>query len=473
MALALTISVFAMWRMDYLGSPRSEYVRMTDSARNAYVAKNLVEGNGYTTNDIPAALIGFYQQHGKLTDEHWANADRFPFTTFAIATLYTVTGTADWWVGITLYNIIAFTILIILIYRLSLAIFRDHYSGLLAVMFALLHTGAYLLLYQKDADSVALTVGTLLALIRWLDTPRDQRVRWSLVLGTVLAWLFLARPNVGLPLVVFMGVELFRWIRDRDAELQGPARTRAMVRVYGALAGAFIVWTLPYAIYSWATWGSPFFSANSLYQLPLGTRLSLGGDTWWKYYGPDRVLAFWSVFSAFSTEILWKVVSSWILTFRLCLASYITEIVILLLAKFTIWNRRSASGTPDEAVRPSVKTVGRVLLVVVVFNLLTLPLFGWAYFPWKQYFAFAMPWVWVYVGHAAFRFFEIIASRFPEDRAGRYLCLFLGFSVLVVFCGRSQGSGEGTFITPAFTSWVWSAWIFAPIALGLLVVFRP
>lgn len=464
--LALVISVFAMWRMDYLGGPRADYVRMTDSARNAYVAKNVVEGNGYTTNEIPAALVGFYDQRGKLHDEHWANADRFPFTTFAIAALYTVTRTADWWVGITLYNILAFTILMILIYRLSLSIFGSHRSGLFAVTAALLHSGTYYLLYQKDADSVALTVGLLIALIKWVDTPRERRLRLTPLLGTLLAWLFLARPNVAVPVLVYLLFELIRWARDRS---ESADKLRVMARTYGALAAAFAVWTLPYAIYTWATWGSPFFSANSLYQLPLGTRLSLGGDTWWKYYGPDRVLSFGHLFGEVPTEILWKVVSSWILTFRLCLSSYVVEILAIGIAKLTIWRRGAADRDPP--VRASVRTVGRLLFAVVVFNLAILPLFGWAYFPWKQYLVFAMPWVWVFVGHAAHRFVSIACERWSAAAARvQYLAVVFGFAVMIVLLGRSGGSADGTFLSPSLSRWVWTSWIPILVAAGVLLV---
>jgi hypothetical protein len=470
MVLALGLSIFAMWRMEYLWSPRAEYVRMTDSARNAYVAKNLVEGRGYSTNDIPSALIGFYSQKGKLQEEHWPNADRFPFSTFAIAGLYLVTQHADWWVGITLYNIIAFTLLLTLIYRLSLSIFKNHYSGVIAVTVALLHSSTWFLLYQKDADTVALTVGALIALIRWLDTPREQRARWALVLGTLMAWLFLARPNVGMPFMLYLAFGLLQWIRDREG-LQGQDKLRAILRVYGALAGAFALWTLPYAVYTTVVWGSPFFSANSLYQLPLGTRLSLGGDTWWKYYGPDRVLAFSTLFAEVPREIIWKVVSSWILTFRLCLSSYISEAVVLLMARLTIWSPDGKDR--DPRVRPSVRAVGKLLLGVSIFNFAILPLFGWAYFPWKQYLMFAMPWVWVFVGHAVFRFIQIARARIPDDRATQYLFAFAALLVVVAFIGGEGGYGDGLFVTPNFSRMVWSSWIPVAIALGIIVIFRP
>jgi len=46
--LVAAIGVFGLWKMDYLGSSTAVHVRMTDNSRSAYVAKNIVEGNGYT-----------------------------------------------------------------------------------------------------------------------------------------------------------------------------------------------------------------------------------------------------------------------------------------------------------------------------------------------------------------------------------------------------------------------------------------
>src|SRR5690349_6679596 len=99
-AIVLVVALYALWRMDYLSPATAHHVRMTDSTRTAYVAKNIVEGRGYTTNELPAFLLDFYDDSGKLHDEHWVNADRFPFTAYAVAALYTVTGSTDYEVGI-------------------------------------------------------------------------------------------------------------------------------------------------------------------------------------------------------------------------------------------------------------------------------------------------------------------------------------------------------------------------------------
>src|SRR3954452_7452691 len=93
--LVLAVAGRALNRMDYLTGDGAQMVRMTDASRTALVARNLVDGNGYTTQDLPAALVDFYDQRGKLHDDRWVNADRFPFASYAIAVLYTATHTTS------------------------------------------------------------------------------------------------------------------------------------------------------------------------------------------------------------------------------------------------------------------------------------------------------------------------------------------------------------------------------------------
>ena len=53
---AALVATFALWRMGLLYGPSAHHVRLTDNTRTAYVAKNLVEGHGYTTNAPSRAL---------------------------------------------------------------------------------------------------------------------------------------------------------------------------------------------------------------------------------------------------------------------------------------------------------------------------------------------------------------------------------------------------------------------------------
>src|ERR1043165_9446350 len=69
---ALLVTVVACVALQRLGllHPNQQDVLVVDNARTAEVARNLVEGDGYTTNDLPASLVSYYDEQGKLHDEH-------------------------------------------------------------------------------------------------------------------------------------------------------------------------------------------------------------------------------------------------------------------------------------------------------------------------------------------------------------------------------------------------------------------
>ncbi|TMQ10537.1 MAG: hypothetical protein E6J91_26080, partial [Deltaproteobacteria bacterium] len=283
------IAVNALRRMDYLGADGPEMIRMTDASRNALVARNIAEGNGYSTNDLPAALVEFYDQQGKLHDEHWVNADRFPFASYAIAALYTVTRSTNPVVGILVYALLCFVGFLILLYFCGRTLWDDRYAALLAVALALLHPYTFMFLYWKDADMLLLTTACMALLYRYFRlAPGELGWRLALALGTLLAWLFLSRPNLGAPFVLVFGlVALSRiWRAARDAGVVGALRRHIGRELL--VMGTSLAWVLPFVVPSLRAWGRPLFSANSLYQLPLGTRFSMGTDTWWKYTEPGH-----------------------------------------------------------------------------------------------------------------------------------------------------------------------------------------
>jgi hypothetical protein len=313
--LVAVIAVNALRRMDYLSAEGSEAIRMTDASRNALVARNIVDGNGYATNDLPAALVDFYDQRGKLHDEHWVNADRFPFASYAIAALYTVTRSTGWVVGILVYALLCFIGFLILLYHCGRSLWDDRYAGLLAVALALLHPYTFMFLYWKDADMLLLTTACMAMLYRYFRLPAGEMTRrFAVGLGTLLAWLFLSRPNLGAPFVLAFGlVTLSRiWRAAREAGAAAAIRRhlgRELLVLFAAL-----VWVLPFAVHSLRVWGSPLFSANNLYQLPLGTRFSMGTDTWWKYTEPGHTPTLGVLMHDGTGELTAKFTSSWVAT---------------------------------------------------------------------------------------------------------------------------------------------------------------
>lgn len=403
--LVTVIAGNALRRMDYLSSSGGPAIRMTDASRNALVARNLIEGNGYATNDLPTALVDFYDQRGKLHDDHWVNADRFPFASYATAALFTVTGTTSWVVGILVYNLLAFCGFLILLYTCGRSLWDDRYAGLLAVTIALLHPYTYQFLYWKDGDMLLLTTACMAMLYRYFRQP-EGAITWKFAigLGTLLAWLFLSRPNLGAPFVLAFGLVVLSriWRAARNDGLSVAIRRHA-ARELLALATA-LAWCVPFVIHSMREWGSPLFSANNLYQLPLGTRFGMGTDTWWKYTEPGHTPTLGTLLHDGTGELASKFTSSWFATLKGTVSSYAVE--ILLASGLGLWLSRRPRPDPavPEPTRPRDRRPGRIVTAIVLFavivNLALLPLYGYQGYSYRHYLGFGLPLLWLACGRA-------------------------------------------------------------------------
>ncbi len=398
LVLLAVVSLNALRRMDYLGADTMQHIRMTDSSRTAYVAKNIVEGRGYTTNDLPAALVDFYDQKGKLHDEDWVNADRFPFAAYLTALIYAVAGGPSWELGILIYNLVFFIAFLLLLYRTTAWCFADKYAGLFAVTIALLHPYTYFFLYWKDGDALLLTLATMAALaVYFRSTPGETSRVVVVLLGSLLAFVFLARPNFGVPLILVMGGSILRrlWATSREVGVGGALRHHLSRELLIPLV--VLAWCVPFMIHSLSEWGQPLFSANNIYQLPLGTRYGMGTDTWWKYTEPGQFPTFSLLVERAGGELLTKFTTSWAATIRHILGSHTLEIV-LTVGLFAYYRRRG-EGAEAAATRP-LRLVAGVIAFAVAMNILMLPLYGYQHYSYRHYLAFGLPLLWIASGRA-------------------------------------------------------------------------
>lgn len=411
--LLAVISLNALRRMDYLGD-NAQHIRMTDASRTAYVARNIVEGNGYTTNDLPAGLVDFYAQQGKLHEPAWVNADRFPFAAYATALLYTVTGGASWTVGILVYNLLAFVGFLVLLYRTASSIWRDRYAGLFAVAIALLHPYTYMFLYWKDGDMLLLTTACMALLVRFYrEPPGAMSRRLAIGLGSLLALLFLARPNLGVAFLLFVGAGILRrlWGSRRELGVAGALRHHLSRELLIPLT--VIAWCTPFVIHSMIEWGQPLFSANNLYQLPLGTRYGMGTDTWWKYTEPGALPTFALLADQAGGELASKFTSSWAATLKHVFGAHALEL-LLGCGLFVVLGSRSG---PDAERYRHVRPVALAMGFAVVTNLLVLPLYSYQSYSFRHYLAFALPLLWLGAGRAVSLLGDQLRPTFASIRA--------------------------------------------------------
>jgi hypothetical protein len=409
-AFVLAMSLYALWRMDYLDPATAHEVRMTDSTRTAYVAKNIVEGNGYTTNELPAYLLDFYHDRGKLDDAHWVNADRFPFTAYAVAALYVVTGSTGYEVGILGYNLVCFVGFLVLLYWLVRAIWNDRWSAMFALAIALLHPLTYVYLYLKDADMMLLAAGIMLGYYRYLEAPAGT-LSWkrSAGFGTLLGWMLLARPNIGMAFILFFGLVVLHrlWTRSREVGLARAVATLA--RCEGVIAIGAAIWCVPFVIHSMSEWGEPLFSANAIYQRPLGTRFAMQTDTWWKYSDPDQAVTLQTLIEGAPDQLRAKFTTSWLATLKTTVGTWGMEFCLAFGLLGYLARRLAAAGAGPDAAAPAsgspeharrVRNVAGMVGFAVLINFLVLPLYGWQGYGYRHYLSFFLPLIWLLSGRA-------------------------------------------------------------------------
>lgn len=475
--LVAAISVNAMRRMDYFGTTTEQQIRMTDESRTAYVAKNLAEGHGYTTNDLPASLVDFYDLHGKLHAAHWVNADRFPFAAYLTAAIYTVTGSTSWKVGILGYNLVFFIAFLVVFYAFSRAVWRDPYASLFTVTLALLHAYTFQFLYWKDGDTLLLTTLTMWALYRYFKRPDAMTWKHALAVGTLFAFLFLARPNFGAALILaFLYVTGKAMWRARGDGAKGLARRFAR-REWLALGVGFL-WCVPFMIYSLGEWGTPLFSANSLYQLPLGTRFAMGTDTWWKYTEPGHPVTLGRLFHASPAQLWAKFPTSWGATLQTIIGSYPVELALACGA--LVWLGRRV-GPDDEAgrriaeVRP-LRPVAAFIGFALVSNLALLPLYGYQHQSYRHYLCFILPLVWLCAGGGLALLCEHARPhlRSAANHVRAHAVLYLLGALLAVVawnCGAPSAANTNRFFTRT-SKLVHHHWLVVALALGLALAHR-
>lgn len=470
--LVTLIALNAFRRMDYLSPDTAHMIRMTDASRSAYVGKNIADGKGYTTNDLPASLIDFYDHRGKLHDQEWVNADRFPFTAYATAALYLVTGSRSETVGILVYNLLCFVAFLVILFRLTQAVFGQRWSAMFAVTLALLHPYTYVYLYLKDADMLLLTVGVMALLFRYFRAPlKTMSIPLALGIGTLLAWTFLNRPNLGAPFALLFGIIAIRrfWLHRKDVGTHQALRDYALRE--GLALGVAALWLVPFVIHSMSEWGAPLFSANNMYQLPLGTRYGMGTDTWWKYTEPGKTITLSTIMHGDRSALISKFTTSWVSTLQSTIIAFGFELLLAITA-FTWLRRKVAERTPEQR---ALMVVAGFIGFAFILNLAVLPLYGYQHYAYRHYIGFIFPLMWLLAGHAIYLLIDVVRPymRKVADHAKAHPGIYLGVLALAVLLwnvgAKSPQDGNKMF---ARTSEFFAVhWLGTLLAI-LIVAFR-
>ena len=468
------ISCAVLWRMGLLSPSSGQDTLPIDTARTAYVAHNIVEGNGYTTNDMPASMVTYYDEIGRLHDARWSNADRFPFAAYAIALLYTVTGRSDPWTGIILYNLIAFVGFAAALYVFTKRLTGSRVGGAIAVALALLHNYTYMFLIVKDADMLLLSTLALLSFHRYFATPFDQRSTVRMAwFGTVLAWLFLMRPNIATPFVLALAavsvLGLVRAARSMgvNAALGVWARTDVIAGAVAAL------WLAPFVIHNLHEWNAAFFSTNGIYQPMLGTRYAMNTDNWWHYVPKGFDYSVGHLWRTTRTELIAKFTTSWFATVRAFLSFYFVDLT-LAFGAFAL-PRPDAENPTARNHRAATRATGLVLLSAFVFNFLLLPLYSFRGYPYRHYLAFVLPFVWA-VGAGTVLWIGCwlapVGRKLRELAVAHARMLVAAVLAVVVFVGMRAKGVDGNVLAMNATAYFARHWVLAIFVLVALLTNR-
>lgn len=473
-ALVVTVlSCAALWRMGLLWPSSAQDALPIDTARTAYVARNIVEGNGYTTNDMPAAMVSYYDQIGRLHDERWANADRFPFAAYAVAALYTITGRTDPWTGIILYQLLAFVGFLTALYVLTKRWTGSMVGAAIAVALALLHNYTYLFLIVKDGDMLLVSTLVLMCFHRYFSTRFEERKPLAMVwFGTVLAWTFLMRPNLGTPFVLALLVvsvrELVRGARSLG--IREALRIWAKTDVLAGVAAA--LWVAPIVIHNLSEWGSAFFSTNGIYQPMLGTRYAMNTDNWWHYVPKDYDYSAGHLWRTARADVIAKFTTSWFVTLRGFLSFYFVD---LALAFGAVMQRPQPGATDSNEQRAAKRAVTIVMVAAFVFNFLLLPFYSFQGYPFRHYLGFVLPLVWM---HAASTLLYIGRWMAPLGRRVRELAKNHTQVIVAVVIGLFLVAGiratgvDGNVLAMNVPRFTQKHWLLAAFVLVALLAHR-
>jgi hypothetical protein len=463
--LVLAVALHAFWRMDYFEEESAHEIMLTDQSRTAYVAKNLVEGRGYTANDLPAYLLDFYDDRGKLDGERWVNADRFPFTAYAIAGLFSVTGVASPMMGILVYNMLWFVAFAAVLYWFANRLW-NRYSAMAAVAVMLVHPYTYVFLYSKDSDTLFIAMALVAFFYRYFAGPADRLSRLLYVgFGTMLAWAFLCRPNFGAPLVVVFGVAMIvRWWRLRREIGAG----RALASIATREGVAFLVsalWLVPLVMHSMREWNTLFFSANGLYQLPLGTRFAMGTDTWWKYSDPSSTVSLGTVLDQAQSQVVSKFTSSWDATFKNLFSTWAFELILTFV--LFAWLRARRGTAVSTVVAGDERAFDRTAFafaIALLINLAILPLYGPQRTAYRQYLSFGVPLMWLAAGHAIYLLGDLLRpyGRSVMTRLDQYKGVIAIVAVVITVIIAVVGKPSSV-----------ASWLFSPVAKVLARFWLP
>ncbi len=253
-----------------------------DALYDAQVAVNILEGRGYTTNEMPLYALDFFRVTDSELSPPWFNIHKFPLAVFLKAAFFSIFG-RNLLTATVLYSAFWHTMTVVAIYFFVYLLTRKKYTAFLAGGFFLAlpmmwYGSRYLmsgLNLTTDAFFLVVLMGALLAFYR------QRSVRYLILSGAVTGLAFLNRYSA---LLYLPGIFIFLYTlrRQQASEVRVRQIFRWSVRYFSLYVLALTLVVSPWLWFNYRQIGLWLPSLNGLFQFFFETPLNSFVDPWYK-----------------------------------------------------------------------------------------------------------------------------------------------------------------------------------------------
>lgn len=269
-----------------------------DALYEAQVARNVLDGKGYTTNEMPLYAVDLYLEKGLSLEDPWVNTHKFVLPVYLKLFFIKVFG--DSLASVTfLYSYFFHFLTVLLIYFFALKLWPKNYtfaflSSFIFLTNPILGFGTpYIMLsgLNLGIDAFFFLLFLFVMYVWW-----KERKNWFLFLGGLVSGVaFLDRYNSGLFIVITFLVLAYLYLSKRDQTLSLKHSLKIFINKYFIYLSGFGVIVALLAIWNINTTGHAFLSINGLFQLLFDTKYNSFIDPWYKLeyiFSTDNPLGF-------------------------------------------------------------------------------------------------------------------------------------------------------------------------------------
>lgn len=252
-----------------------------DALYDAQVARNVLAGKGYTTNEMPLYALNLYERSGFSLEPPWSNTHKFPLPVFVKAGLFALFGDSLF-VATYLYSYVFHTLALLTLFWLAYGVFRSvanaFVAGLLFLSHPALFFGTRFMMAGLNLTADIFFFLVLLAAVVWW--VRSGKRSALILLGVVAGIAFLNRFNAGLYLPA-LGLFLVYYFRSGGAALRAALWQTVKSGTLIALGFAVTIATFSFLVGP-SVAVNPARSINGLFQLFFETKFNSFIDPWYK-----------------------------------------------------------------------------------------------------------------------------------------------------------------------------------------------